>query len=80
MRHVTAVRRLHAIAESCDRASGLWDEPMLAGAYAFGEVLDGAADLPVVQVALVLECPAEDVTWLALPPHSARPGGWTRGD
>jgi len=71
MRYATAVRRLRTIAESCDRASRLWDQPVLAGGYVFGDVLDGAADLPVVQVAFVLDCPVEEVTWLALPPHSA---------
>jgi hypothetical protein len=71
MRYGTAVRRLRTIAERCDRASRIWDEPVLVGGYAFGDVLDGAADLPFVQVALVLDCPAEEVTWRAMPPHGA---------
>jgi hypothetical protein len=31
----------------------------------------GASRCRPDRVAFVLECPAEDVTWLALPPHSA---------
>ncbi len=69
MRYPTAVRRLRTIAEACDRPNRIWDEPVLVGAYAFGDVLDGAEDIPRVQVAFVLDRPAEEVTWWAEPPH-----------
>lgn len=72
MRHQTAVRRLRTIADRCQQASGLWDdEPLLVGAYAFGAVLDDPADLAVVQVAFVLDLPADELTWCAQPQSCA---------
>ncbi len=68
MRYGRAVQRLEMIAERCQRVSGLWDEaPPLIGAYAFGHVLDGPDQLDAVQVALVLNHPAEELTWCARP-------------
>ncbi len=72
MRHETAVRRLHLVAERCQRASGLWDdEPFLAGANAFGHVLRPRTDVPVVQIAFVLNLPADELTWCAQPQSCA---------
>jgi len=67
VRHETAVRRLRAVAARCQRASGLWEEPFLIAAYAFGAVLDSRADVPVVRTAFVLTLPAEELTWCARP-------------
>ena len=68
MRHQTAVRRLRTVAERCQHASGLWrDEPFLVGAYAFGDVLEPVADAPAVQMAFVLNLPADELTWCAEP-------------
>jgi hypothetical protein len=68
VRHETAVRRLRIIAERCRRASGLWDdEPFLVGAYAFGHVLESRADVRTVQIAFVLNLPADELTWCAQP-------------
>lgn len=74
MRYATAVRRLRTIAESCDRARRLWDEPVLAGGYVFGDVLDGPADLPRVQVALVCpgSCRRLRMSWLSFRSSSTR--------
>jgi hypothetical protein len=68
MRYDTAVRRLRTIAESCERPNRLTDTPILVAAYVFGDVLDGRAELPRVQVALVIDAPPEEVTWFAEPP------------
>lgn len=68
MRHQTAVHRLRTVAGRCQRASGLWDdEPFLLAAYAFGAVLEPAADVDVVDLAFVLNLPAEELTWFAEP-------------
>ena len=68
MRYGKAVQRLEMIAERCQRASGPWDEaPPLVSVYAFGHVLDGPDQLDAVQVALVLNHPAEELTWCARP-------------
>src|SRR4051794_37060589 len=50
------------------RASGLWDdEPFLLAAYAFGSVLESVADVDVVDLAFVLNLPAEELPWFAEP-------------
>jgi hypothetical protein len=71
MRYDTAVRRLRTIAESCERPNRLTDTPVLVAAYVFGDVLDAPAELPRVQVAFVIDCPPEEVTWFAEPPVGA---------
>src|SRR5271166_1799642 len=70
MRYGKAVDWLRALAERCEQVSRLWagDEVApLTGAYAFGEVLDGPDQLDVVSLALVLDHPAEELTWCAKP-------------
>jgi hypothetical protein len=67
VRHETAVRRLRRVAERCQWVGGLGEDRSLLGAYAFGAVLDSRADLPVVQMAFVLDLPAEELTWGARP-------------
>jgi hypothetical protein len=70
VRHQTAVRRLRTVAERCQRASGLWDDepfPLAAYAYAFGSVLESVADVDVVDLAFVLNLPADELSWFAEP-------------
>jgi hypothetical protein len=68
VRHQTAVRRIRTVAERCQRASGLWDdEPFLLAAYAFGAVLEPGVDVDVVQLAFVLNLPADELPWSAEP-------------
>jgi hypothetical protein len=64
VRYETAVRRLNTIADRCQQASAVWgDRPLLVGTYAFGAVLDAPAELPAVDVAFVLDLPADELTW-----------------
>jgi hypothetical protein len=68
VRHQTAVRRLRIVVQRCQQASGLWDEePFLIGVYAFGAVLQPHTDVPVLQMAFVLNLPADELTWYAKP-------------
>jgi hypothetical protein len=68
VRYETAVRRVRTVVDQCQRASGLWkSEPFLVGVYAFGAVLERCADVPVVQMAFVLDLPADELTWCAQP-------------
>lgn len=68
MRRDTAIKQLRRLAELCGTAHLPPDEPVLLEAYAYGDILDPATDeLDVVRVALVLDLPADEVTWLALP-------------
>ena len=68
VRHQTAVRRIRTVAERCQRVSGLWDdEPFLLAAYAFGAALEPGVDVDVVELAFVLNLPAEELPWGAEP-------------
>jgi hypothetical protein len=72
MRYATAVRRLHTVAEDCDRVNGLLEEGFLAAVYAYGPVLDGnTTDLPIVHVAFAVRLPAEELPWGVEPPGCA---------
>lgn len=68
MRRATAVKNLRTLAGLCDDANPPTTDPILVEAYAYGRVLEpGTDDLRIVDVALVLDLPAEQVTWWALP-------------
>jgi hypothetical protein len=68
VRHQTAVRRIRTVAERCQRASGLWDdEPFLLAAYTFGAVLEPGVDVDMVDLAFVLNLPADELPWYAEP-------------
>jgi hypothetical protein len=76
MRRASAIRHLTAIAEGCQRMAGLWEEeddcqPFVAAVYAFGELVDGAAEVECAHVAFVLNLPADEVTWGSVPDGSA---------
>jgi hypothetical protein len=68
VRRATAIKNLRTLAEGCDRANPPDVDPILLEVYAHGRVLDpDIDDLRIVDVALVLDLPAEEVTWWALP-------------
>lgn len=74
MQRKNAIRHLRNTAELCERWSGplLDDEQSpLVAAYAYGPILDPAENPDYVSVAVVLDAPAEELTWCARPP-------WTR--
>jgi hypothetical protein len=64
MKHATAVKRLHTLAERCQVAAMRHDARALVSVYAFGAVLDSRTDLEFPQVALVLE----ELPWSMRPP------------
>jgi hypothetical protein len=68
MRYATAVRRLRQIAADAHRANWPDEDPLLVAAYTFGPILDAPDDVAAVDVALVLDCPAEEVPWGTQPP------------
>ena len=67
MKYSTAVGRLRAVAADLDRLAGFDEDFFLDEAWIFGELLDGPNQLEVVSLALVVDLPAEEVTWLARP-------------
>jgi hypothetical protein len=71
MRYATAARRLQMIAEECDRHAKVWDQPLVVAAYVYGSLLEGPEEVEVVQVALVVDLPPDEVTWWADPPPAA---------
>jgi hypothetical protein len=56
------------LADACQETTG-WppDEPFLREAHVFGEVLDGADPVDQIEVAFVLNLPAEEVPWESQP-------------
>lgn len=70
MRFKKAVERLRTIADECERIRPLWtDEVALTAVYTFGEVLEYPDELPFIQIALVVDRPAEELTWGAQPEY-----------
>ncbi|MGH9031924.1 MAG: DUF7711 family protein [Acidimicrobiia bacterium] len=67
MRYSSAVGRLRAITADLDRLAGFDEDFLLEEAWVFGELLDGPDQPDVVSLALVVDLPAEEVTWCARP-------------
>jgi hypothetical protein len=72
MRYATAVRRLRQIAEDAHRANLLGDDPLLLAIYTFGPLLEHHTEVEAVDIALVCDAPADELSWRAEPP-------WTLG-
>jgi len=71
VRRTSAIRNLRALAEGCERANPPTTDPILLEVFAYGRVLEpDIDDLRLVDVAMVLDRPVEDVTWWALPSES----------
>ena len=75
MRYSVAVDRLRSVAETCTRLASLWeDDPLVVGAYVFGELLEGGQRPERLQLAFVVDLPPEEVTWYTQPtPMAASP-------
>ncbi len=61
-----AINRLADVADALDRA-GQWPGPRMVAAYVFGAVLDPVSELEVVQLALVVDEPPEELAWMSRP-------------
>jgi hypothetical protein len=66
MKRSTAISRLRDVVEALDRAS-TWPETTVTSAFVFGALLDAPFELDRVNVALVVDEPAQTVPWLAHP-------------
>jgi hypothetical protein len=68
MRYRRAVEKLRILADACQRTTR-WplDEPFLREVYVFGDLLDGADPIDWIEIALVLNLPAEEVPWESHP-------------
>jgi hypothetical protein len=67
VKYLTAVARLRSCAADLDRLAGVTDEPLMLEAWVFGELLEHPDELEVISLALVIDLPAQDVTWRARP-------------
>jgi hypothetical protein len=67
VKYSTAVGRLRAVGADLDRLAGFDDDCLLEEAWVFGGLLDGPDQLEFVSLALVVDLPAEEVTWCARP-------------
>jgi hypothetical protein len=68
VRYARAVQKLRELTDACERVKG-WppEDPFLVEAYVFGDLLQGVDPLEAVQVALVLNLPADQVPWESHP-------------
>lgn len=71
MRYATAVRRLRQIAEDAHRVN-TGEAPLLLAVYTFGPALEHPGDVAAVDIALVCDAPAGELSWRTEPP-------WTLG-
>jgi hypothetical protein len=66
MKRATAISRLSDVADGLERAKA-WPGPCVVGGYVFGALLESAGDVERVQLALIVDEPAENVPWLSRP-------------
>jgi hypothetical protein len=66
MKYSTAVGRLRTVAEELT-SHAAWRDDLIVEAYVYGELLDAPPTLERVALALVVDLPLEEVTWLAHP-------------
>jgi hypothetical protein len=66
MKRSTAMSRLGDVADGLDRAAQ-WSEVTVVGGYVFGALLEPAAEIDRVELALVVAEPPEVVPWMARP-------------
>lgn len=72
MKWQTAIKKLRVLAEACEGTKRLpSEEPFLLEAHVFGEVVEGAEPVDWVEVAFVLNLPAEEVPWASEPHGTA---------
>ncbi|MFH5210552.1 hypothetical protein ACHIPZ_20430 [Antrihabitans sp. NCIMB 15449] len=71
MRYTRAIEKLHTLAEACTATASIPGNYFpLNEVYVFDELLDGPDSLDWVQIALVVDLPASEVTW-GRQPHDA---------
>jgi hypothetical protein len=67
VKYDTAVARLRQVASDLDDHVSSWSDSMIVEAHVFGEVVTGPDTVEVIWLALVVDLPVEEVTWLARP-------------
>jgi hypothetical protein len=67
VKYSTAVARLRQVASDLDDHVSSWGDSMIVEAHVFGEVVAGPETVEVIWLALVVDLPVEEVTWLARP-------------
>jgi hypothetical protein len=72
MRYATAVRRLRQIAADAHRVNLPNEDPLLLAVYTFGPLLQHPAEIEAVDIALVCDAPADELSWRAEPPWTLR--------
>jgi len=66
VKYSTAVGRLRSVADELT-SHAEWRDDLIVEAYVYGELLDAPPTLERVALALVVDLPLEEVTWLAHP-------------
>lgn len=80
VKYSTAVARLRQVAgDLADHASS-WGDPIIVEAHVFGDMLTGPDTVDVIWLALVVDLPVDEVTWLARPARAEAAASLLRFD
>ncbi|MDH3260020.1 MAG: hypothetical protein OEM81_12605 [Acidimicrobiia bacterium] len=67
MKYNSAIGRLRQVADELTDHTSTWGNSVIVEAHVFGDLLAGPDTIEVIWLALVVDLPVEDVTWLARP-------------
>jgi hypothetical protein len=67
VKYSTAIGRLRQVADELTDHTSTWGNSVIVEAHVFGDLLAGPDTIEVIWMALVVDLPVEEVTWLARP-------------
>jgi len=67
VKYNSAIGRLRQVADELTDHTSTWGNSVIVEAHVFGDLLAGPDTIEVIWLALVVDLPVEDVTWLARP-------------
>ncbi|MCP4223385.1 MAG: hypothetical protein GY773_08600 [Actinomycetia bacterium] len=80
MKYNTAVTRLGQVAGDLTEHTSSWGESIIVEAHVFGDLVTGPDTIEVIYLALVVDFPVEEVTWLARPARAEATASLLRFD
>ena len=80
VKYSTAVARLRQVAGDLTDHASSWGDSILVEADVFGELVKGPDAVDVIWLALVVDLPVEEVTWLARPAQAEATASLLRFD
>ena len=76
----TAVARLGQVAGDLTEHASSWDESIIVEAHVFGDLVTGPDQIEVINLALVVDYPVEEFSWLARPAQAEATASLLRFD